>query len=99
MTSKRKTILSSLILLVLVLSLSLSFIYVVTELHHECDGEDCQICANLEVCSNVLKSTLYAGAIAVTAFSIRKCMTRNTAIKDIFLMLETPITLKVKLTD
>lgn len=48
-----------------------SAVYIAVEANHDCSGEDCAICHQLQVCENLLKSIGLAGAAAVFAAAVR----------------------------
>ena len=52
-----------------------SAIYIAVEANHDCSGEDCAICHQLQVCENLLKSIGLAGAAAAisAAFTYTVC--------------------------
>lgn len=43
-----------------------SAVYIAVEANHNCSGEDCAICHQLQACENLLKSIGLAGAAAVS---------------------------------
>ena len=52
-----------------------SAVYIAVEANHNCSGEDCAICHQLQVCENLLKSIGLAGAAAAisAAFAYTVC--------------------------
>ena len=52
-----------------------SAVYIAVEANHNCSGEDCAICHQLQVCENLLKSIGLAGAAAAitAAFTYTMC--------------------------
>ena len=54
MTSKRN--LSRMLLAVFCLSLLFAFSFIVVESHHDCTGEHCKICEEINICAGLLNS-------------------------------------------
>jgi hypothetical protein len=59
---KKKPIISVLMLLVLVFSLFLSEYYVISHVQHDCTGDDCPICIQIDRCLNTLQSLTHCSA-------------------------------------
>ncbi len=51
---RRKKWLALLVCFALVFTMSLSFFYIAEKLDHDCAGENCPICAAIEVCQQTL---------------------------------------------
>lgn len=85
------------VLLILVLLLVFSFAYESAEsAHHDCEGEDCPICAILFV----LSSFALAGLILFVAYAIfYKNEKKNVAESRETFFAITPVSLKIKLSD
>jgi hypothetical protein len=64
--TKNKPIISILILLALVFSLFLSEYYVISHIQHNCTGDDCPICIQIDRCLNTLQSLTHGSAAPQT---------------------------------
>ena len=93
---KRKKEIAIFILIVSVLTIFSSF-FVYAESHHDCAGEDCPVCAILQIVGNVAKFALILCATALTLFVLSRfavLVARRTQ-RPVF---RTLIDLKTKLT-
>lgn len=82
-----------------VLSFSLSFYYIADNAHHHCSGEDCPVCAEIDIAVHLLTSVKYvpilSACLAVLyVFTCWVCFLSDFERKD-----DTLITLKVELLD
>lgn len=86
--------------LLLALSLLLSAVFILAERHHDCEGEHCSICAAIGRTVAFLKAEGGAvlnpsfAALVICAFSRREPNHR-----DVYVVVCTPVSLKVKLSD
>ena len=98
MTKKFRFMVRLLAVVLAVVMLS-SAIYLAVEADHDCSGEDCAICHQLQVCENLLKSIGFAGAAAVFAAAVR--YTPYSVIPSCAELVRTftLVSLKVKLSD
>jgi hypothetical protein len=76
-----------------------SAVYIAVEANHNCSGEDCAICHQLQVCENLLKSIGLAGAAAVFAAAVRYALCRVIPSCAEVVRTFTLVSLKVKLSD
>ena len=68
--SKSKKILALLTAVMVAVLLLLSGFFIITHTEHDCIGEDCPVCAQLETCENGMRLlTQAAGMGAVLAFA------------------------------
>ena len=82
---------------VLVFMLAVSRLFVLSEKNHECDGEDCPVCAIISVLEKTVAAAV--GAIGVAAaFKFVFCAVMSLE-KRIEKSGDTLVTLKVKLSD
>ena len=65
--TKKFRLITRLLAAVLAAVMLSSAVYIAVEANHNCSGEDCAICHQLQVCENLLKSIGLAGAAAVFA--------------------------------
>lgn len=82
MSKKRFIIL--LLGILICLTLLLSYVFIIVESNHECMGNHCDICSELQICQSLIKNILPAGAMIVLVvysimLSINFCI-RNVAI-------------------
>lgn len=54
--NKVKNRILSLLVLSVIIALLFSICFVIIEANHDCEGEDCQICHQIYICENLLKS-------------------------------------------
>ena len=73
--------------------------YIAQESHHDCVGDNCAICHQLQVCENLLKSIGLAGAAAVFAAAVgyAPCSVIPSCAEVVRTF--TLVSLKVKLSD
>lgn len=96
--SKQKY-LSVMIVFMLCSVLMFSAFYLVSENNHECSGENCPVCFQISMCESTVKSIGTGIAVATTvAVVVFVLILNNLNSTDSFLF-ETPVSLKVKLTD
>ena len=60
--TKKSRLITGLLAAVLAAVMLSSAVYIAVEANHNCSGEDCAICHQLQVCENLLKSIGLAGA-------------------------------------
>ncbi|SBW09251.1 conserved exported hypothetical protein [uncultured Eubacteriales bacterium] len=93
----KKRILALLACLLLCVSMAASLAFVAIESEHNCIGEGCQICTELQQCKSLLQNfacalaalAFFSCAVYGTVYILRKIERESRA--------ETPVTLKVKL--
>lgn len=71
--TKKSRLITGLLAAVLAAVMLSSAVYIAVEANHNCSGEDCAICHQLQVCENLLKSIGLAGAAAVFRRGGRVC--------------------------
>lgn len=76
-----------------------SAIYIAVEADHDCSGDDCAICHQINVCENILKSIGLAGSAAATAVAILYILCRIIPSCTEVARTFTLVSLKVKLSD
>lgn len=92
-------ILRTLICIAVIFAIVFSAFYIASDLGHDCAGERCAICRQIELCKNLLRSLAFVvgiiGAVFINRFLCRCCRTkRNGTIATSTLVL-----LRVKLSD
>ncbi len=93
----KKQITALLLGVVLCITLAFSYAFILTEADHDCTGEHCEICIDIQHCLSFFKTLVYAGAaVAALVFAIvffaSICSVFDASLKTITL-----VTLKVKL--
>jgi hypothetical protein len=95
-TRKRAAAFLALLLTIVLFS---SMLFLGAEAHHECSGEDCPICLEMQSCENLLRSiVILAGSILLTALLCRFASALHTA-ENTELAPITLVSLKVKLSN
>ena len=99
MTKKSRLITGLLAAVLAAVMLPSSAVYIAVEANHNCSGEDCAICHQLQICENLLKSIGLAGAAAVFAAAVRYALCRVIPSCAELVRTFTLVSLKVKLSD
>ena len=97
--TKKSRLITGLLAAVLAAVMLSSAVYIAVEANHNCSGEDCAICHQLQVCENLLKSIGLAGAAAVFAAAVRYAPCRVIPSCAEVVRTFTLVSLKVKLSD
>lgn len=98
MENKRK--ITAIILAVIVLLVMFySAHFIAEESEHDCVGDDCPICCQINVCRSSLKNLSLAVVVAVLAAAFTFIIYRSIAVCTDTITYHTLISLKVKLTD
>ena len=97
--TKKSRLITRLLAAVLAAVMLSSAVYIAVEANHNCSGEDCAICHQLQVCENLLKSIGLAGAAAAisAAFTYTVCRAILPCTEMIGTL--TLVSLKVKLSN
>ena len=97
--TKKSRLITRLLAAVLAAVMLSSAVYIAVEANHNCSGEDCAICHQLQVCENLLKSIGLAGfgivAAAAGAYTLCRVISACTELIRAF----TLVSLKVKLSN
>ena len=97
--TKKSRLITGLLAAVLAAVMLSSAVYIAVEANHNCSGEDCAICHQLQACENLLKSIGLAGAAAVLAVAVRDALCRIIPSCAELVRTFTLVSLKVKLSD
>ena len=97
--TKKFRLITGLLAAVLAAVMLSSAVYIAVEANHNCSGEDCAICHQLQACENLLKSMGLAGAAAVFAAVVRYTSRRVIPSCAEVVRTFTLVSLKVKLSD
>ena len=73
--TKNRCFMTRLLAAVLAVVMLSSAVYLAVEADHDCSGEDCAICRQINICENLLKTLGLAGAAAAisAAFTYTVC--------------------------
>ena len=96
---KRKKIAAVLFIVTVLFFMLGSALFIAAEADHDCVGEGCPICHQISICRNTLKNlsiavSAAAFAAAFTDMPCRGCFARTGCAQS-----DTPVSLKVKLTN
>lgn len=81
----------------LCVSILFSFLTIAVHADHDCIGEACLICVEIQQCSSLLKTLSCALVFLASAISLRFGILRTIENHTLKAILSTPVTLKVKL--
>ena len=96
---KKNKIFSILLALTLFLIMLYSAFFIAAEVHHDCIGEDCQICYQISICQDTLKKFSLTFFIAVFLSAFIHALYKNTSFLKEYSQNYTLVSLKVKLSD
>jgi len=77
MTKNRKQILSTLLCILFITMLVLSSSFIVTHEHHDCTGEKCPVCAQIQIAVNILNSIKAAIVPLLSFIGLLSCNLRK----------------------
>ena len=97
--TKKSRLITGLLAAVLAAVMLSSAVYIAVEANHNCSGEDCAICHQLQACENLLKSIGLAGAAAGFAAAVRSALCSVIPSCAEVVRTFTLVSLKVKLSD
>ena len=95
--TKKSRLITGLLAAVLAAVMLSSAVYIAVEANHNCSGEDCAICHQLQVCENLLKSIGLAAAVFAAAVRYALCRIIPSCAELVRTF--TLVSLKVKLSD
>ena len=97
--AKKQTLFRTVLCLAVLLALVFSAFYIAAGADHDCPGESCEVCRHIAQCEKLLRTLLLLAAASLFAvakdalFSVRRPDRAASAVGD------TPVSLKVKLSD
>lgn len=97
--SDKKRLLKIFVALAVLLSVVIYAVFMFTNLHHDCPGEDCEICAVIAVCRSVLKSLFIAILLTSLLIFAKFCENRLFIGKKIAKESNSLVSMSVKLTN
>lgn len=96
--TKKRILTAVLTALVLVVMLS-SSLFIIEHADHDCTGEDCQICQQIYLCTQTLKTLSLAGMAVVVFFALSALLHISIRQVETACVPHTPVSLKVKLSN
>ena len=96
---KKKRIIAILLAVTVFFVMLYSALFIAVEADHDCVGEDCPICYQIDVCKNVLKNLSLAVAAAAFAAAFTYTLCRGISVCTDCVQSYTLVSLKVKLSD
>ena len=84
---------------VLFFAMLLSLLFIAHETQHDCTGAGCSVCVKLAACENSLKNISSALAAAAVLAAVCFVFVRTLSGAPVFCAAQTPVSLKVKLSD
>lgn len=97
--TKRNRIISIITALAVLFVIMYSSLYIATEINHDCAGDNCSICCQINICRNTLKTLSLACFAATTAALLTYTLCINILLRTNVSFKLTLVSLKVKLTD
>lgn len=99
MMAKTKRMLALLMAVAILAVMLSSALFLAEEAHHDCIGDGCQICFQMNVCRGILKSLSLALHIAAAVLVAAYILCGDSKSREEFASQITLITLKVKLSN
>ena len=96
---KKKRIAAMLLAGTLLFVMFCSALFIAAESDHDCVGENCPICCQINACQNILKSLSSAVCAAVFAAALTYILLRSVSACEAAAPSYTLVSLKVKLSD
>lgn len=96
--TKKRILTAVLATLVLVVMLS-SSLFIIEHADHDCTGEDCQICQQIYLCTQTLKTLSLAGMAVVVFYALSALLSITIRQVETACVPHTPVSLKVKLSN
>lgn len=97
--TKKKRIVSLVVAVAVIFVMLYSALYIAAETDHDCVGENCPICYQINACQNTLKNLSLAVCAAVFAAAFTYTLCRSISACADVTPSYTLVSLKVKLTD
>ncbi len=97
--TKRNRIIGIITALAVLFVILYSSLYIATEINHDCAGDNCSICCQINICRNTLKTLSLAFFAAATAALLTYTLCGNILLRTRVWLKLTLVSLKVKLTD
>ena len=95
---KNREKLAKIFFIFFIFSVIISYSFIACGLDHECVGEDCNVCYEINLLKNIFDSLLISSLLYITVKNLICCILKISYIWQINYCL-TPVKLKVKLTE
>ncbi|HOO61460.1 MAG TPA: hypothetical protein PKV44_03440 [Bacillota bacterium] len=96
---KHKRIISFIIFIAFTLGMLFSVLFIALEADHDCTGEHCPICLQIEICENTINKISFAIVSVSIIITLKQILVKILPIINEQYLLSTPITLKDKMTN
>ena len=96
---KKKKVIAVFLTVALLFVMLYSALFIAAEADHDCVGENCPICYQINVCQNALKNLSLAVCAAVFAAALPYTLCRGISVCADYAQSYTLVSLKVKLSD
>lgn len=96
---RRKKIAAVLLIVTVLFFMLGSALFIAAEADHDCAGEGCPICHQISICRNTLKNLSIAVSVAAFAAAFTDIPCRGSFARSDCAQSDTPVSLKVKLTN
>lgn len=97
MNNRNKKIISVTICVMVLFALLMSYFFVARELHHDCCGEDCPICATIDICINTINQLGNAVGTVVLALLVSALTYNFYKVYVLYVVPHTLVSRKVRL--
>ena len=96
---KKKRVTAMLLAVAVLVVMLCSALFIAAEADHDCVGENCPVCYQINVCQNILKCLSLAVCVAVFFAAFTYILCRSVSVCAGVAASYTLVSLKVKLTD
>lgn len=96
---KAKKIISLFLAIFMIFIMIFSVGYIASHLHHDCTGDDCPICFEMQICLNTIKIFSIAVIAAVILLGLQFKLQKNKILSQEKKINSSLFSLKVKLND
>jgi len=96
---KKKKVIAVFLTVALLFVMLYSALFIAAEADHDCVGENCPICYQINVCQNALKNLSLAVCAAAFAAAFAYTLCRGISVCTDYAQSYTLVSLKVKLSD
>lgn len=98
-STKQRRCAAWILLVGFLLAVLVSLVFCAEEVNHDCTGADCAICAQLNLCENVLRTGKDGSRQVIRTPAPHFAAAALLSLCSPLLLIKTPIRLKVKLSD
>lgn len=94
-----KKIMASCMVFFVLLVLFYSQIFIATHIHHDCSGEGCPICAEIQIAEAIIQQIGSAMQTAMLLITFVCIIAESIAIVNLVNLFNTPVEMKVRMND